>query len=187
MEKNKGEWEARNGRWRDIAAAAVIAAALCLLQFATQDMLIDRRDQEARETMGRLISGGESFTREEYNGDDHRIRAVYRGDGGYVIETATEGYAGEVVLWVGLDDGGTVRGLTVRKLNETMGLGFEAAKDQEFLNQFIQTAGDAALGVNIDGLTGATVTSRAVERGVSAAAAFVTGTDVMTAPTKWGG
>ncbi|MFR3921809.1 MAG: hypothetical protein ACLTYN_07340 [Dysosmobacter welbionis] len=36
-------------------------------------------------------------------------------------------------------------------------------------------------------MTGATVTSRAVARGVSSACAYVTGADVSTSATEWGG
>lgn len=175
------------GLGKEAAIAAVFAAGLFLLQFTTQNLLAERKSREEQMIRGTLISGGEKFVLKEYQGQDERIRAVYQGRGGYVVETVTEGYAGRIVLWVGLDERGTVKGLRVKEMRETPGLGLQAARNQEFLAQFIETSGEAALGVNIDGISAATVTSRAVQRGVNAAVAFVTGADVMTAPTKWGG
>lgn len=39
----------------------------------------------------------------------------------------------------------------------------------------------------IDAMSGATVTSKAVVRAVNSAAAFVTGADVSSSATEWGG
>ena len=59
--------------------------------------------------------------------------------------------------------------------------------DASFLLQFLHTSGEAAVGEDIDALTGATVTSKAVTRAVNSAAAFVTGADVSSGATEWEG
>ena len=69
-------------------------------------------------------------------------------------------------------------GVVVRDLHETYGLGREALTDTAFLGQFLGTAGEASVGKDIEALTGATVTSKAIAKGVNSAAAFVTGADV---------
>ena len=79
-----------------------------------------------------------------------------------------------------------VRRLVVRQMEETFGLGGRAASDTGFLAQFLGTAGDAAVGENVDALTGATVTSKAITKGINSAAAFVTGADVSSGATEWG-
>ena len=63
----------------------------------------------------------------------------------------------------------------------------EDETDAPFLLQFLGTAGEAAVDENIDALTGATVTSKAVTRAVNSAAAFVTGADVSSGATEWEG
>ena len=88
---------------------------------------------------------------------------------------------------MGVTEDGTVSGVTVRDHAETFGLGGQAQHDVEFLMQFLGTGGDAAVGENVDALTGATVTSKAVTRAVNAAAAWVTGADVSSGTTEWGG
>lgn len=54
------------------------------------------------------------------------------------------------------------------------------------LGQFLGTAGEASVGKDIEALTGATVTSKAIAKGVNSAAAFVTGADVSSSATEWG-
>ena len=69
----------------------------------------------------------------------------------------------------------------------TFGLGMEALSDAEFLSQLVWSQGDLAVGENFDAITGATVTSRAVANAVNSASAFVTGADVSSGATEWGG
>lgn len=90
-------------------------------------------------------------------------------------------------MLVGVYNDGSVSGLVVRELRETRGLGGRALTDTKFLSQFLNTRGDASVGDNVDALTGATVTSRAIARGVNSASAFVTGADGSSSATTWGG
>ena len=72
-------------------------------------------------------------------------------------------------------------------MQETYGLGTQALTDWEFLAQFLRTQGDAEIGSNVDAITGATVTSKAIARSVNSAVGFVTGADTSSAATSWGG
>ena len=171
---------------RPVIAVAVAAAVLFGVSAALAPVA-ERNAKAAREElMVQLLPGSTGFTEEEYTGEDACIRAVYKGDTGYVVCTAASGYVGDVVLLVAVDNGGTVTGLTVQELSETFGLGARARTDGDFLTQFLGTSGEAAVGENIDALTGATVTSKAVTKAVNAAAAFVTGADVSSSATEWG-
>lgn len=82
---------------------------------------------------------------------------------------------------------GAVVGAVVREMEETFGLGAEALSDAGFLSQLIWSRGELAVGDNVDALTGATVTSKAVVKAVNSASAFVTGADVSSSATEWGG
>ena len=104
-----------------------------------------------------------------------------------MIGTTTAGYAGPIRMLIGVDNDGSVTGLQVRYLEETFGLGAEALTDWQFLAQFLRTEGDAEVGENIDAISGATVTSKALARSVNSAVAFVTGADVSSGATTWGG
>ena len=137
--------------------------------------------------MQTLLPGSESFTLEAYAGEDENIRRVHKGETGYVIETATQGYADEIVMMIGVSNDGKVKGLVVREIHETYGLGNKALTDWEYLSQYLNTQGDAQIGENVDAVTGATVTSKAITRCVNSAVAYVTGTDTDSGATSWGG
>lgn len=139
------------------------------------------------ELMQTLLPGSDSFSLEPYTGDDANIRSVHKGQTGFVVETATQGYAGEIVMVIGVSNEGTVTGLVVKEMHETFGLGLEALTDWEFLAQFLKNEGDAEIGVNADAITGATVTSKAIARSVNSAVAVVTGVDADSSATSWGG
>lgn len=93
---------------------------------------------------------------------------------GYVVNTVSkEGYGGEIKISVGILNDGTVTGIEILSIGETAGLGMRAT-EPEFKNQFtdVQTEKfevkkDNPSG-NVDALSGATITSRAVTSAVNA-------------------
>ena len=143
--------------------------------------------QEKIDVVRFMLPESESFSQVACDGEDPSIVKVFQGQTGYVIETLVAGYADDIHLMVGVDNSGSVTGITVRKMYETVGLGSRACTDYHFLMQFLDTTGDAEVGQNVDALTGATVTSKAIARGVNAAVAYVTGADVSSGATSWGG
>ena len=155
-----------------------------------------------------LLPGSENFTVEPYDGEDANIRSVHKGETGFVVETVTYGYAGEITMLVGVSNEGKVTGLVVRELHETYGLGANALTDEDFLAQFLNGSGEFAIATTgedafsgatgtveestgeateVDALTGATVTSKAIVRAINSAISYVTGADVSSAATSWGG
>lgn len=166
----------------------VLAAAILLGAYNGLSGIREANIQkELTAKMQTILPGSTAFTAEEYTGEDDNIRSVYKGETGYVICTVTAGYAGDITMLIGVSNDGKVTGLQVRDMNETLGLGGKALTDWAFLAQFLNTTGDAEVGTNVDALTGATVTSKAITRSVNAAVGFVTGADVSSGATSWGG
>ncbi|MDY5578252.1 MAG: FMN-binding protein [Lachnospiraceae bacterium] len=104
---------------------------------------------------------------------------------GYVVTvTAGEGYDGDIKFSVGVDESGDVTGISYLSISETAGLGMKA-KTEEFINQYISGSEkedgefivnkDGENGIVIDAITGATITSRAVTKGVNAACQVAAG------------
>lgn len=100
---------------------------------------------------------------------------------GYVISfVAKEGYGGDIELSMGMTNEGEITGLKVLSADETAGLGAKC-KDAEFQDQFagknvdsIEYTKDGATKDNqIDAISGATITTKAVTKGVNAAIAFL--------------
>lgn len=168
---------------------AIVAAALILLGtgMGLSNIAAVNSEKELNEMLATVLPGNASFEWEDYEGEDETIRAVYKGETGFVIQTVAYGYAGDITLLVGVSNEGTVTGLVVRDLSETYGLGANALTDTEFLSQFLGTSADAEVGTNVDALTGATVSSKAIARAVNSAVAYVTGADTSSSATEWGG
>ena len=189
--------------------ALILAAALLLgLCVGLDGMAVRNAEQYHLKLMQTLLPGATEFTLEPYAGEDANIRSVHKSDIGFVVETVTYGYAGEITMLVGVNNAGKVTGVVVQKAHETFGLGGKALTDHVFLSQFLNKTGsfevattgeDAFSGataeaevnqgeaIGVDAITGATVTSKAVVRCVNSAVAFVTGADAATEATSWGG
>ena len=167
-----------------IVAAAVILAALSMGLSSVEKNI---KEKELDIMLHTLLPGSEVFAPEEYTGEDDMIRNVYKAENGYVIETSTAGYVDEMVMLVGVGSEGNVTGVVVRQMEETFGLGREALNEVSFLAQFLNTSGEASVGETVDAISGATVTSKAVARCVNAAVAYVTGADISSEATSWGG
>ena len=172
---------------KPIIAIAVAALVLLGSGMGLSKIAAVNSEKELNEMLATVLPGNTSFEWEEYDGEDEAIQAVYKGETGVVIQTVAYGYAGNITLLVGVSNEGTVTGLVVRELSETPGLGANALTDTEFLSQFLGTSGEAQVGENIDAITGATVSSKAVTKAVNAAVAYVTGADTSSSATEWGG
>ena len=139
------------------------------------------------EKMSAMLPGDNYYEPEEYTGDDANISRVWKAETGYIVETVTYGYAGNITMLIGVHNDGYVTGLQIRDMEETYGLGAEALTDWEFLAQFLHNEGDAEIGNGIDAISGATVTSKAIARSINSAVGFVTGADTSSSATSWGG
>ena len=101
------------------------------------------------------------------------------GDKGYVITTTDkEGYGGDIQITVGITSDGTVNGISILSISETAGLGMKA-KEPKFYNQYkgkkaekFVVSKDGGDGEQIDAISGATITSRAVTGAVNVALAY---------------
>ena len=187
----------------------ILVAALILFgaSWALQGTASQKAQEEHLWLMQTLLPGSESFVIEPYSGEDANIRSVHKAENGFVVECVTYGYAGEIRMYVGVSNEGKVTGLVVREAHETYGLGSRILNEEAFLAQFLNQSGSfeiathgadafsSATGettaegeaVQVDGISGATVSSKAVARCVSSAVGFVTGADVASSATTWGG
>lgn len=188
-----------------LAPLGILAGAMAVL-FGTsaicRSTAIHNQEKKQQEVFRKLLPGSETFAEEVYDGEDTSIISLFKGNNGYVVETKVNGYVDDMTLLVGVEDSGIVTGLTIQDMAETWGLGRRAMTDEVFLTQFLNyqsirgklpvTAsvggtGEAAVGENIDALAGATVSSKAVAKAVNSAVAYVTGADVVSSATEWGG
>ena len=191
-----------------IITILVVALVLFGTSFALQGTAAKKAQEEHLWLMQTLLPGSENFTAEAYSGEDANIVSVHKAENGFVVETNVYGYADYVRMLTAVNNDGKVTGLVVLEAHETVGLGNEALTDHVFLKQFLNASGSfevathgadafsSATGttesadgetVEVDGITGATVTSKAIAKSVNSAVAYVTGADVASSATTWGG
>ncbi len=93
---------------------------------------------------------------------------------GYVATASAQGFAGPVEVTIGVDNEGKLTGIYVggKGFAETSGFGSKA-QEEAFTSQFMGKAVPAAYGDGIDAIAGATVTSNAVMKALTAAAAGI--------------
>lgn len=169
---------------------ALCAAALLLLgvRSLSSPLRAQNQQREHLRLLRALLPGSERFVRLDAAFlRDEGVISVHEGEGGFVVETLTPGYVGDVRMLVGVNRAGRVSGLAVREMEETPGVGGRALRDPAFLAQFLNTDGSAALAETdaqssatadaqssgaqgeIDAFSGATVSSRAAIRSVQLA------------------
>lgn len=140
------------------------------------------RAEQVRNALQAVLPAAESFQPQTApEGAPAALVELHRGETpkgltGYCVTVESKGYGGPIRFVVGLDGQGTVTGITLLSSSETPGLGAKASEDG-FRNQYVgqaperftvtknQTAGKG----EIQALSGATITSRAVTDGVNAA------------------
>ena len=100
---------------------------------------------------------------------------------GYVLTvTDSEGYGGDITITMGVKTDGTLNGIEILSISETAGLGMRATTDEfkgQFSNknveQFSYTKTVAKSEYEIDALSGATITTKAVLNAVNGGLLYV--------------
>ena len=156
---------------------AVVAVCLAGVNSVTApaiEKLNAEKTQEAIELV--LPGGGEMLDASAYTDATGLVSKVYASDTGYAIEVTPGGFDNTITMMVGVDKGGNVLGISIVSHTETAGLGAVAAAGTPagiaFRDQFVGQSGSVSVtkdGGEMDAITGATITSRAICEGVNAA------------------
>lgn len=183
-----------------LAITLVSGAALGLVYEITKEP-IAKANEEAKQTAYAAVYADATFAEDEavtamvkelgqtYDGalvTEVLVAKDAEGNAtGYVMSlTAKEGYGGAITLTMGVKKEGIITGLTVLEASETAGLGAKC-KEPEFQAQFKAengkhgptmelVKGGGATDAQIDAISGATITSKAITKAVNAGLAFVT-------------
>lgn len=169
--------------------AVIVFFALMLVGTSAglRNLRVRNIEKERTAQMQLLLPQAGAFREIAYDGADANIERIYQAQDDYVIETRVDGYVAPIHMRIGVDAQGEICGLQIRDIHETPGLGLRALRDLDFLSQFLGTRGNATVGENVDAISGATVTSKAIAQSVNAASAYVMGVDVSSGATNWGG
>lgn len=90
---------------------------------------------------------------------------------GYSVDASASGYAGLVNIMVGITTDGEIKGIKVISHTETKGLTSENTS-KGFFSQFVGKKGSVTLGTDVEAMSGATISSKAVTKAVQKALAL---------------
>ncbi|MGM9550566.1 MAG: RnfABCDGE type electron transport complex subunit G [Faecousia sp.] len=159
-----------------LAITAVVAVILAGVNSVTAPKIAELNAEKTQAAIEEVLTGGGEAV--PFTDDTGLVTAAYKGDAGFAIQVVPSGFNGAVTMMVGVDNEGKVTGISIISHTETAGLGATAAADTDagkaFRGQFEGMSGAVSVskdGGQVDALTGATITSRAVCTGVSAALA----------------
>lgn len=170
------------------AICAVAALALGFVNQVTAPIIEQRNIQTNNESRQIVLADAKEFKQlddsvfKQVDGlEDGIIAEVYEGKNGsetvgYTIKTLPKGYGGQIELIVGISKDGVIKGINIGSMSETPGLGTKAA-EPGFKDQFNEkqakelnvVKGKASSDDQVQAISGATITSKAVTSGVNAA------------------
>ena len=157
---------------------AVVAVILAGVNSVTAPRIADLNARKTQEAVEAVLPGG--GVEVAFTDSTGLVATVYQGDAGYAVKVNPSGFNGTVSMMVGVDNSGSVLGISIISQTETAGLGAVSAADtsagEAFRGQFAGMSGSVSVskdGGQVDAITSATITSRAVCTGVNAALACV--------------
>ena len=157
---------------------AVVAVILAGVNSVTAPRIADLNARKTQEAVEAVLPGG--GVEVAFTDSTGLVATAYQGEAGYAVKVNPSGFNGTVYMMVGVDHNGSVLGISIISQTETAGLGAVSAADtsagEAFRGQFAGMSGSVSVskdGGQVDAITGATITSRAVCTGVNAALACV--------------
>ena len=155
---------------------AVTAGLLAGVNAITEPIIAELNAAKTQEAISAVLPGGFDTEITDYADATGIVSKVYQGANGYAVEVGPGGFDNTITMMVGIDNEGKVLGISIISHTETAGLGAVAAAGTPagiaFRDQFVGTSGSVSVtkdGGEINAITGATITSRAICVGVNAA------------------
>ena len=144
----------------------VICLAATLILAFTYEITKPKIDEEMRreeqEALKTIMPEADSFEAKTADGIEYFDALKSAALIGYCVKVTGSGYSGYLRIIVGIDLKGTIKGVRILEHQETPGLGAKISGDS-FLRQFTgKNAGTVSIGKDVDAITGATISSRAV-------------------------
>ncbi len=176
------------------AISLVVALLLGLTNMLTEDKIAEITRQKTEAALAKVVSASEcefppvedipQAVIDAANEQGGKLTEMYEilvggENAGYAFKVTASGSQGNIVMIVGVDADLAVTGVSIVSNSETSGIGSKVMDNEATsagtgaLDQFVGKSGAGTLAVkqNIDAVTGATVSTKGVTKGVNAALA----------------
>lgn len=160
---------------------AIAAGLLGYIYDITEEPIKVQNENTLNKAMEEVLPEAKEFNDLQLSSDE--VVSVYEGKNGdevvgYAITTAPSGYGGPVNILTGVKPDGTITSISILSMTETPGLGANAS-EPSFKDQYNNKSGELTVvktvpskDNEIEAMTSATITSRAVTNGVNASTRF---------------
>lgn len=155
------------------AITAVAAAILAAVNSVTAPVIAENERKAQEIAMKEVLPDATGFDKIDYTiNESSAVTEIYSSNAGYAVKAAPKGYGGAISMIVGVDNDLKVTGVEIISQSETAGLGAKCT-DSSFKAQFagktenISVTKNGAKENEIDAITSATITSKAVTKGVN--------------------
>ncbi len=174
------------------AICLVVAALLGAVNAVTKDRIYEINNAKTIESLKAVATTADSFPEMKLT-DDMIAAASTQGASvtgayevkagsdriGYAFKIVASGSQGDIEMIVGVDADNVVTGVSIVSNSETSGIGSRVMENEALpggtgvLDQFVgqSAAGSLAVGKNVEAISGATVSSKGVTKGVNGALA----------------
>ncbi len=146
---------------------AMVAGLLAGVNWITKDRIAAAKAEKTLQAIADVLPESQDAQLRDYTDPTGIVTAVYEAATGYAVKVSPNGFGGIIDMMVGVDKSGNVLGICIISHSETPNLGAVAAdkgsKGEAFRSQFVGWDGQ------LDAISGATITSKAVAAGVEAA------------------
>jgi electron transport complex protein RnfG len=180
-----------------LITCVIVAGVLGYVNSITKDKIAEFNKEKTETAMKAVVSDPDSseFSAVKVTDDMTAAAASYSAtldsvysvtsggqDAGYAVKVVASGSQGDIEMMVGIDTDGTVTGVSIVDNSETSGIGSKVMSNSPLANgvgvldQFVGMShadGDLVVGKNVDAISGATVSSKGVTKGVNGALAAV--------------
>ncbi len=158
-----------------LLVCAIVTLALSLVNFLTEGKIADNKVNAMNEAVKDIFPNSTASQEIEYVYSEP-VAGVYKvmqddSHIGYAVSVIPSGFAGDIEMLVGVDHRGEIAGVRILALSETPNVGSKVA-DSGYLSGYNGKSGELVLGADVDAISGATVSSRAVLAGVNAVLAL---------------
>ncbi len=146
----------------------VVTALLAYINLVTAPIIADTAEKNAAQARTEVLSEADGFELLTDIELPEGVDEVYKATNGvgYVFMLTTKGYGGDMSLICGIKSDGTIEQTKTLSHSETSGLGSKTADDPYRL-QYSGKSADTY--TEVDAITGATISSKAYQKAISAA------------------
>lgn len=151
-----------------LTVICVIASVLLVFAYElTKDKIAKQKELRFSSSVESLFGKTDSKLIDNNFGNDDIEAIAVTSDGKTAVQVCTDGYSKDGInILVGIDENGKISGIEFVSLGETPGLGSKVRDIPDFRKQFY---GASDTPVNLDAVSGATFSSKGMQKAVNEA------------------